>query len=194
MQVMTCGLYAPALCGSRGGKAMCATSCMVNSQCIAEAFCDNGQCQPKRPDGSACTNSNQCQNKCNKNFCCNDSDPDSACCGGDADCASLQKSACVDKNSCNGQTTTATCSSAHRCNKVTKPDPAACTQTLTCPDGFDPATATCPLVCGCTRNTECKAGFVCNPSMGTRGMCVKDTSVGGGAGAAGSMIAGAGGS
>lgn len=187
MQALTCDKYAPARC-SHGGSPLCGTSCMVHPQCASGFYCENGQCQPKREDGSACKDSNECLSNCNKGFCCNDTSPDSYCCGTDADCAVLQKSSCVDKTSCAGTTITARCSPLHRCNVSERPDVNACGQTLPCPEGFIVTSATCPIVCTCTLNTHCKPGYVCDTS-GMRGNCVKDTTLGG-AGASGGPAAG----
>jgi hypothetical protein len=178
--VERCGLYPDVRC-VRGVRARCATSCQVDSQCKQpDAYCkqssQGGTCEPKLKDGEACMSSSQCQSTCNHGFCCNDSNPDTYCCGGDEDCRVLERAECVpDITSCDGRRVTATCSNDHRCNPRMTPDPNACTmRTVECGPGY-PGGAACPLGCGCTSVQDCAPGYVCQrEGNATRGTCVPD--------------------
>jgi hypothetical protein len=193
MVVASCGLYADAVCGTRGVTPACATDCRVDSQCAAGAYCDavggqTGHCQPKLKDGSMCTASQQCQNTCNKGFCCADSDPNTHCCGTDADCAALESTkACVSPTACDSLVIHASCVE-NRCRTTQDMTP-ICTQQIACGPEYAVPSATCPLTCGCAKDTDCAPGNRCSARK-----CVKDTTTGGTAGvpAAGSPAAGAG--
>jgi hypothetical protein len=181
MVVAQCGLYADAVCGTRQVTPACATDCRVDSQCAAGAYCDAtggraGQCQPKLRDGSTCTTAQQCQNTCNKGFCCADSDPNTQCCGVDADCAALGSTKeCVNTTTCDSLVIRATCVE-NRCRTAMDSTP-ICHQQLACGPEYSVPSATCPLTCGCSRDTDCSPGFKCS-STTTRGRCIKDPNSG----------------
>lgn len=175
-----CGLYPDVTCRN-GVRASCATSCRVDSQCKPEAYCRQtsrgGVCERRLKDGDACTTASQCQtNICNHGFCCNDSNPDTYCCGSNDDCRMLERNECVpDLNSCDGRRLVATCNNEHRCRISAQPDPNACTdRSIDCGAAYR-SRAACPLGCGCTSDLDCSDGHKCNKQgNANRGVCVVD--------------------
>lgn len=182
VQAERCGLYVDVTCED-GVRAQCATSCRVDTQCKREAYCrqtaQGGVCERKLRDGEPCTSTSQCQTTCNNGFCCNDSGPDSFCCGTADDCRMLERSECVpEPNTCDGRRIVAMCSSDHRCRTEAVPDPNACTnRSIDCGDAYA-SPAACPLGCGCNGDRDCSMGHVCTGSTGLRGVCVVDPDVG----------------
>lgn len=177
-----CGLYPDVKCQD-GVRAQCATSCRVDTQCKPEAYCrqtpQGGVCERKLRDGEACTTTSQCQTTCNHGFCCNDSSPDSYCCGTSDDCRMLARNECVpEPNTCDGRRITATCSTEHRCRTESAADPNACTdRTIDCGAPYN-GPASCPVGCGCMGDLDCAMGYMCTGSGGVRGICIVDTDVG----------------
>ena len=192
--VKDCGLYQDAICNNRSTPT-CQTSCMTDTHCKPNAYCEmnggtRGECKPRREDGEKCTANAQCKTKCNKGFCCNDSDPNSYCCGSTADCVMLNKAECArSDNTCDGVVSNATCTSEHRCRVTTMPDANACKRDLSCGAGYVRAMP-CPLGCYCTNPLDCTDGYRCSEPATGRGKCVPDTGMGMG-GMSGGPAAGA---
>jgi len=191
--VKDCGLFADAVCSNRVITPTCATTCQVDTHCKTNAFCDRtanggrGECKPKREDGETCTETQQCKTKCNKGFCCNDSDPNSYCCGSSADCTVLNKSQCArEDNTCDGVVQTATCTTEHRCRVTTMPDTNACKRNLSCGPGYA-RLMPCPLGCYCSNPLDCASGYRCSEAPDGRGKCVLDTGAAGMSGGAAGM-------
>jgi hypothetical protein len=188
--VQRCGLYPDVVC-REGVRAQCATSCRVDTQCKPEAYCrqtaQGGVCERKLPDGEPCTSTSQCQASCNHGFCCNDSNPETYCCGTTDDCRMLERSECVpDPNLCDGVRIEVMCTNEHRCRTDSRADPNACTnRSISCGPAYA-TSAACPLGCGCGNDRDCATGYVCEkPGSATRGVCRAEMNPGMGMGGAG---------
>jgi hypothetical protein len=73
VELAKCGLF---LCDD--APAQCKASCAGDQDCADKAFCGNGACSEKLPNGAACQGANQCAGGlCVDGFCCNDACGDS---------------------------------------------------------------------------------------------------------------------
>jgi hypothetical protein len=73
VELAGCGLF---LCDD--APAQCKASCTGDQDCADKAFCGNGVCSEKLPNGAACQGANQCAGGlCVDGFCCNDACGDS---------------------------------------------------------------------------------------------------------------------
>ncbi|MCG3172124.1 MAG: hypothetical protein GMKNLPBB_00269 [Myxococcota bacterium] len=79
---------APFKCTGAPGSASCASTCVLDSDCVSSHYCDGANiCQPKKAQGVACSLGNECQsNSCADGFCC-----DSPC-NGFCEACSMAKS------------------------------------------------------------------------------------------------------
>jgi hypothetical protein len=83
---------APFLCDAAG--LACRTTCTVDTDCTAGAFCAGGVCKTRRPDGAACTKPEQCLSaSCVDGVCC-----DVPCAGRCQACTAAKKGGGVDGN------------------------------------------------------------------------------------------------
>ena len=123
----------------------CRTTCETDVHCAPDNFCANGSCQPTRPNGDACSDSNQCASGyCANGYCCE---------GPGGDCCS-QSFHCDDSNEC----TSDTCSVNFKC-KFT-PNTVLC-QAASC----DALTHTTATYCG---GGTCSDGGVSSDCSGAQ--------------------------
>jgi hypothetical protein len=128
----SCGAY---VCD--GATTTCPASCTRESQCSAGNTCVNKSCQPKVPNGQACSTSQLCQSgSCVDGVCCDKP------CGGGCDVCSASLGASSD-----GTCTVLPAGAA---------GPASSCGTYTC----DGASAGCPT--SCNSDANCVTGDFCN--------------------------------
>ena len=105
VEANSCGLYPSRFCtgGSDQPSPMCAASCTSDSECDANAHCDDEACVADVPNGAICDEASDCiSGHCQNGFCCASGD----CCSRGTDCAPStygEPSACTDAASCQGQ-------------------------------------------------------------------------------------------
>jgi hypothetical protein len=157
---------APAGCGGfacSGTSGACATSCTVDADCAATAWCNSGSCVVKKAQGQSCDRTAQCSSglACADGVCCNE-----ACDGTCRACSAVNK-ASGDKSGECGAAREHTNPNA----KCVKEDVTTCGLTGEC-DGAG-ACAKYPAGAGCgpTGSTTCDAGVVKGQTCDGLGSC-----------------------
>jgi hypothetical protein len=166
--VTSCGRY---VCNGD----TCGTSCLDgagapdHTLCTETSFCDaSGMCQPRLPDGSACTEDDECSaDHCDNGYCCSGG----TCCATVDDCPPSTVPICNTPDTCQGARGDASCDS-FRCNVASGiPDDRGCTSTtmarecgdydpVFCNGGMDQSAPVCPT--SCTSDTDCIDSAHCN--------------------------------
>ena len=184
-----CGLFADLYCTGEKSQAApsCLTVCEKHSDCDeAEAWCDEGFCVPKRPDGEACVEDAQCQTEhCANGLCCETGD----CCNQPSDCPASYTTppTCDAPVTCQGIRADPTCI-IHQCQAIVTDDDTSCdSSTLAddcgpypdafCNGFFNQSAPGCASDCadddGCDEAAHCDAA-VCVPDVDNGGACAKD--------------------
>ncbi|MBK7155104.1 MAG: putative metal-binding motif-containing protein [Sandaracinaceae bacterium] len=184
-----CGAYPSATCAGTADQSapVCSSSCSTDSNCDANAHCDNGVCILDVPNGDVCDEDSDCTaGHCQNGYCCASGD----CCSAATNCPASYRSAaaCTSNSTCQGSRTDATCTS-NQCG-TTAPinDDRGCTaglMALSCgafPDRFcDGQETQTPPVCAaaCTLDSQCMANAhcdaVCVPDQGNGTSCDEDS-------------------
>ncbi|MBM4355110.1 MAG: hypothetical protein FJ109_15220, partial [Deltaproteobacteria bacterium] len=104
-----CGSYLDKICTAEAEQVppVCPTSCVLDSECDADAHCDD-VCEPDYPDGSQCDESSDCiSDHCNSGLCCLKGD----CCAEAAGCPPkyTESMVCDDPGNCQGHDSVAVC-------------------------------------------------------------------------------------
>jgi hypothetical protein len=145
---------APFTCGSSA----CKTSCTLDLDCAATAYCAASSCQPKLTTGSACTRSSNCANgNCYNGVCCN------SACAGTCQACDVAGSVGTCSNVPSGQQQDTRCNLIFACNGI-----GGCllTNGQTCPSSLTCLSGNC--VDGVCCNTAC-AGLCQACSMAKTG-------------------------
>jgi len=172
----TCAVPKPASCGGNtcNGSA-CARACTLDGECTSTHYCDGKNCQQKKAQGAACTDSKECTNGiCADGFCC-----DRGCTGACERCngsvagtcefvtaATAVHGTCTNqgqdpcggrcdgtKGDCTYPTTQCQAPACH-CNPPFAGVPAGCF--------FKPAVTCAAGSCATTAETICPNNFTCN--------------------------------
>ncbi|MGZ3450363.1 MAG: Kelch repeat-containing protein [Polyangiales bacterium] len=192
---------APGKCATSGSVVSCATTCTLDSDCDAGAYCDAKTCKAKLARGVACAANSQCSS----GFCA-----DSVCCdrGCNAECEACAEPTSVGtcipikgaprsgRPSCNG-TDPACAGSCDGIHPATCAYPsvgtscgsgcvdgklAVCDNTGTClPPAGCPSNFACDgatkCKTSCTENPDCASGFICSGAKcvpAPKGTCSAD--------------------
>jgi hypothetical protein len=170
-----CGPYPSVYCSGRAEQASapdCATSCLDDNGCDAEAHCSAGTCVRDVADGEACRLGSECMHGLCKNIrggtgiCCGESGD---CCRTAADCPASysQPPQCIEQRTCRGVERIAVCE-ASKCDSMNVASAQACEgktgqscgyfRDAVCRSGA----AACPTSCidagDCDANAFCDAG------------------------------------
>jgi subtilisin-like proprotein convertase family protein len=140
---LNCGLYSDEYCTGELDQLppKCNTSCATDADCLPTAFCHEGQCYLKLPNGSECYKGSQCISEhCQNGFCCDDGD----CCVVPEHCPAQYyvPPVCDDPEHCQGFRMDKRCDN-FICDNTPIPDDSGCT------------TATVANECGCYTPVYC---------------------------------------
>ncbi|MFH1531396.1 MAG: proprotein convertase P-domain-containing protein [Pseudomonadota bacterium] len=171
-----CGFYPSVYCDGTVVQApACATSCVVDGDCDANAHCTAGACVGDYDDGHSCDEGDgqgdaECVSAhCLNGFCCAAGD----CCAADGDCAGLGDDVapwCASPSTCQGFRQDPLCVSWTCASGAAVDDDSACDQLLSCApylyascDGTaDQPAAACPTTCesdaDCVPTAHCRVG------------------------------------
>lgn len=183
VEANNCGTYPSVFCmgGTNQSTPTCATSCLSDSQCDANAHCDNNLCVLDLPDGNACDEGSDCTSShCQNGFCCSGGD----CCAMAADCPGTYRSAsvCIDDATCQGTRSDAICTGNvcgtqpaiqddTGCGTMTEADSCASFPSVFCNGTATQTRPSCQVAC--TLDSQCDNGSHCD------GVCVPDITDGG---------------
>ncbi len=145
--------------------AVCGTTCTIDANCAAGAYCAGGTCTAKKANGGACTAANQCNSGfCTDGVCC-----ESACSGSCEACSAAKKGSGAD-GTCGpiasgadpeSECPAASCTGGMASPKQTCNGIGACTTTPAVSCGAFPCSgAACATTC--TTDASCAAGAYCD--------------------------------
>jgi hypothetical protein len=152
-----CGLY---LCAA----VACPTNCAADTDCIDDAYCRAGACEPKKPFGAPCTATNECLNaQCLGGICTFDTDGDGIPDPID-NCPQQPNPSQADANQ-DGIGDACDCSTPPKPDGASCYDGELCTQEDTCQSGIcvSGAPVTCPDVAVCIAGHCDSASGACMP-------------------------------
>ena len=168
-----CGFYPTVTCDATLDQTpACATSCVIDADCDANAHCTAGECIGDYDNGHTCdeadgAGNNECvSDHCQNGFCCTAGD----CCTVEGDCAGLGYDVapwCHDAATCQGYRQDAVCVTNTCETSAAIDDDSACDLLLGCApyvydycDGtVDQPIAECPTIC--VDDTDCITGAHC---------------------------------
>ncbi len=139
------------------GTTSCKTTCSVDGDCVASAFCNAGACTTKKAAGAACTGASGCASGfCESGVCCN-----KACSGACESCnASGSLGTCLTKpmgtvcgvTGCTAGSLTKAATCDGTATTCPAPSPTPCPNGLICADATTCKTA-------CTTGADCTTGY-----------------------------------
>jgi hypothetical protein len=183
-----CGFFRDLRCTGAADQPepRCPSTCTSDTECDGNAHCFLNTCFPDRPDGEACTASNQCASgHCQNGFCCAGGD----CCATASNCPASYGSApvCNDTRACQGTRNAAVCT-ASRCGTVMNvPDDSACHAGIVadecglypavrCNGSVEQTAPVCAMTCSghgdCDPGAHCRGG-ICQPDLSNGAACTE---------------------